>query len=79
MHLVTPIVCGVCIFYTTIGGLKAVVWTDALQFTVTLIAVFVVFFLGINSLGGFGEVWWKAVEGHRLDSIVEYVPNEAYS
>uniref|UniRef100_A0A2S2QKM3 Sodium-coupled monocarboxylate transporter 1 n=1 Tax=Sipha flava TaxID=143950 RepID=A0A2S2QKM3_9HEMI len=31
VHTVTKIICSVCIFYTTIGGLKAVVWTDAIQ------------------------------------------------
>lgn len=26
VHLITPIVCIVCIFYTCVGGMKAVVW-----------------------------------------------------
>ncbi|XP_015432992.1 PREDICTED: sodium-coupled monocarboxylate transporter 2-like [Dufourea novaeangliae] len=36
LHLVAPIICIVCIFYTTIGGLKAVVWADTIQMIVTL-------------------------------------------
>lgn len=67
LHLITPIICGVCIFYTTIGGLKAVVWTDTLQFTVTLGAVTTILFLGVKATGGFGNVWRKAIEGGRLD------------
>lgn len=59
--------CGVCIFYTTIGGLKTVVWTDTLQFTVTFGALIAVFVLGINSSGGIVEIWNKAVENQRLD------------
>ncbi|XP_044267363.1 sodium-coupled monocarboxylate transporter 2-like [Tribolium madens] len=67
LHLVTPVICAVCIFYTTIGGLKAVVWTDTLQFTVTLGAVTTVLVLGIKATGGFSNVWQKAVDGKRLD------------
>lgn len=66
LHLVTPIVCAVCIFYTTIGGLKAVVWTDALQFGVMIGAIVGVFYMGITSAGGFGEVWTKASDGGRV-------------
>ncbi|XP_044269102.1 sodium-coupled monocarboxylate transporter 2-like [Tribolium madens] len=67
VHLIAPAVCAVCIFYTTIGGLKAVVWTDTLQFTVTVGAIITVFILGVKSAGGFLQVWNKAVEGQRLD------------
>lgn len=31
VHLITPLVCLVCIFYTCVGGLKAVVFTDCIQ------------------------------------------------
>jgi sodium-coupled monocarboxylate transporter 8/12 len=67
VHFITPVVCGICIFYTTIGGLKAVVWTDTLQFTVTVGAIATVSVLGVKSAGGFMEVWNKALEGERLD------------
>lgn len=71
VHYIVPIVCGVCIFYTTIGGLKAVVWTDTLQFTITLGAVITTFILGCKATNGLGNVWRKSIEGHRLD-IFEY-------
>lgn len=67
VHYITPVICGVCIFYTTIGGLKAVVWTDTLQFTITVGAILTVLVLGAAEAGGFLHVWNKAVEGHRLD------------
>lgn len=67
VRYITPIICGICVFYTTIGGLKAVVWTDTLQFTITLGAVITTFILGCMATGGFGNVWRKSVEGHRLD------------
>lgn len=67
VHYITPVVCGICIFYTTLGGLKAVVWTDTLQFTITIGAVLTVFGIGVKSAGGIGPIWEKAIQGHRLD------------
>lgn len=31
IHTITPIVMTICIFYTCLGGIKAVVWTDVIQ------------------------------------------------
>ncbi|GJQ68440.1 hypothetical protein Trydic_g17026 [Trypoxylus dichotomus] len=73
-HLITPIVCGVCIFYTTLGGLKAVVWTDALQFIVMVGALLVVLAIGIVSVGGFGVIFERSYEGRRLDIIFDIDP-----
>lgn len=67
IHMITPIVCVVCIFYTTIGGLKAVVWTDTLQFTVMVAAMVVVLYLGIKSAFGLQNIFRIAYEGGRLD------------
>ncbi|KAH1002847.1 hypothetical protein HUJ04_008884 [Dendroctonus ponderosae] len=64
---ISIIISTICVFYTTIGGLKAVVWTDAIQFSITIGASVLVFFLGLNSVGGFGEVIRIANEGNRLD------------
>lgn len=64
---ISIIICTVCVFYTTIGGLKAVVWTDAIQFTITIGASILVFFLGLKSVGGFGVVWQEALDSGRLD------------
>ncbi|CAH0547672.1 unnamed protein product [Brassicogethes aeneus] len=74
VHLITPVVCGVCIFYTTIGGLKAVVWTDTLQFTVTVGAMVTVFYLGLQSTGGIANVFYESLEGNRLD-LFNFDPN----
>ncbi|XP_074029664.1 sodium-coupled monocarboxylate transporter 1 isoform X2 [Leptinotarsa decemlineata] len=67
VHIITPIVCGICIFYTTIGGLKALVWTDTLQFSLTVAALLFISFLGFRANGGVGEVFKKSYEGGRLD------------
>lgn len=44
----------------------SVVWTDVLQATVMIGSVVIVAVLGINSSGGLGEVWNRAVEGKRI-------------
>ncbi|XP_018319368.1 sodium-coupled monocarboxylate transporter 1 [Agrilus planipennis] len=67
LHLVTPVVCIVCIFYTTLGGLKAVVWTDTVQTVVMFGALITVMIMGIVSVGGFEEVWSRSQEGGRID------------
>ncbi|XP_046738917.1 sodium-coupled monocarboxylate transporter 1-like [Diprion similis] len=66
LHYIALIIGLVCIFYTTVGGLKAVVWTDTIQFTVTVITLFTVLILGIISIGGFQEIWRISEEGGRI-------------
>lgn len=63
--------CSICIFYTTIGGLKAVVWTDTLQFLATGGALLAVLALGIISAGGIKNIMKISWKGQRLD--FEYV------
>ncbi|KAF5277491.1 hypothetical protein FQR65_LT03828 [Abscondita terminalis] len=69
IYAITIVVCLVCIFYTSIGGLKAVVWTDTLQSASMYLSVMVIFCLGIYSAGGFGNVWHESVKGQRLDVL----------
>ncbi|XP_076751553.1 sodium-coupled monocarboxylate transporter 1 [Xylocopa sonorina] len=66
LHLITPTICIVCIFYTTIGGLKAVVWADTIQMTITMGSLFAVFTLGLITVGGVFETWRVAEEGRRI-------------
>ncbi|KAF2901937.1 hypothetical protein ILUMI_04250 [Ignelater luminosus] len=72
LHVIAPIVCIVCVFYTTIGGLKAVVWTDTLQTMAIAASMVTVFYLGISSVGGLTNIWEKAGEGHRLDDLLDF-------
>ncbi|XP_049814227.1 sodium-coupled monocarboxylate transporter 1-like [Schistocerca nitens] len=74
VHLITPLVSAVCIFYTMLGGLKAVVWTDFLQSGITLAAFIAVLVMGLVGAGGFSEVWRAASEGGRAD-ILEMTPD----
>ncbi|CAH4038340.1 unnamed protein product [Pieris brassicae] len=67
LHLITPIVCLVCIFYTTLGGIKAVVWTDTLQTILMYFGVIFIVIYGTWRIGGVGEVMRINEEGDRLE------------
>jgi Na+/proline symporter len=66
LHIISPIICAICIFYTTVGGLRAVVWTDTLQFVMMMFAIVMVIFLGLADVGGFSKMWQTAENGGRL-------------
>lgn len=67
IYKLAPIICAICIFYTTFGGLKAVVWSDALQSIFTMGSVTVVLILGIISVGGISKLIEINEEGERLE------------
>ncbi|XP_042547263.1 sodium-coupled monocarboxylate transporter 2 [Dipodomys spectabilis] len=56
----------VCTFYCTVGGLKAVVWTDAFQMVVMIGGFLSVLIQGSAKAGGFHNVWEQAKNGSRL-------------
>ncbi|XP_063915705.1 sodium-coupled monocarboxylate transporter 2-like [Zophobas morio] len=60
------VLCLICVFYTSIGGFKTVVWTDFLQFGVIMISLVTLYVIGLNVSGGFSTVWNRALEGERL-------------
>ncbi|CAL4136182.1 unnamed protein product, partial [Meganyctiphanes norvegica] len=64
----------VCIFYTTIGGMKAVLWTDTVQVILMYAAMMLVIFNGMVDEGGFTEVWEKNVNGSRVE-LINWDPN----
>ncbi|XP_072048595.1 sodium-coupled monocarboxylate transporter 1-like [Amphiura filiformis] len=60
--------CGlVCTFYCTIGGIKAVIWTDVFQVCVMLVGFTMVIVKGSIDVGGLGEVWRISQDGGRID------------
>ncbi|XP_077488579.1 sodium-coupled monocarboxylate transporter 2-like [Amblyomma americanum] len=56
----------VCTFYTAIGGIKAVVWTDVVQMVLIYVGYIMVIVSGLYHLGGFGNMWRIAGDGGRL-------------
>ncbi|KAH6938034.1 hypothetical protein HPB50_006529 [Hyalomma asiaticum] len=57
----------VCTFYTSIGGMRAVVWTDVFQIALMFGSMIVVVLRGTIDLGGLGYVFDRAQEGGRLE------------
>lgn len=66
LHIITCATGMICIFYTTVGGLKAVVWTDTLQFLLMIGGLVCVIVLGLTEIGGIEHVWATADAGGRL-------------
>uniref|UniRef100_A0A1B0CA85 Sodium/solute symporter n=2 Tax=Lutzomyia longipalpis TaxID=7200 RepID=A0A1B0CA85_LUTLO len=67
VHLITPLVCIVCIFYTCVGGLKAVVWTDVVQTFLMFGAIILVMIKGTKDIGGMGVLWDRAMDSGRIE------------
>lgn len=57
----------ICTFYTSIGGLKAVVWTDVFQVCIMTAGLLAVVIQGSIRLGGLREAWKIAESRDRID------------
>lgn len=66
LYIITVILGLLCIWYTAIGGIKAVVWTDALQYILITGSGIVIMIVGLKSVGGFENVWKALDRGGRL-------------
>ncbi|KAH8313670.1 hypothetical protein KR067_009996, partial [Drosophila pandora] len=67
IHLINIMVSSICIFYTMLGGIKAVVWTDVVQGSIMLLSVVSVGVLGTIRTGGVSTVLDYASQGGRLN------------
>ncbi|UJR11172.1 hypothetical protein I4U23_015353 [Adineta vaga] len=56
----------ICTFYSSVGGMKAVIWTDVLQVSIMLIGLLSAIIQGLITLGGFGPVFSIASKGGRI-------------
>ncbi|CAG5120028.1 unnamed protein product [Candidula unifasciata] len=56
----------VCTFYTSIGGIRAVVWTDAFQLIVVWAGLLALLIKGAVDAGGWTNVWKVSKNGSRL-------------
>jgi len=58
---------GFTTFYTTLGGMKAVIWTDVIQFAVVSSGVFLIFYKTISQIkGGIPAAYHAALEAGKL-------------
>lgn len=74
VYISVSLICFVCIFYTTLGGMKAVLWTDALQALIMYGSMIFIIAYGAVDYGGFEAVWNKNVEGGRAQ-LIDFDPN----
>ena len=68
IHKITPLVVAICIFYTCLGGLKAVVWTDVVQITIMYGTLLLIAIKGTMNVGGISEVIEKNIESGRFEA-----------
>ncbi|NXK15146.1 SC5A5 protein, partial [Herpetotheres cachinnans] len=57
----------ICTFYTTIGGMKAVIWTDVFQVFVMLSGFIAIIIRGVLLVGGPARVLGIAANGSRVN------------
>ncbi|XP_011686228.1 PREDICTED: putative sodium-dependent multivitamin transporter [Wasmannia auropunctata] len=57
----------VCAFYSSIGGIKAVLITDVFQGFLMFAAVFMIIGTAAYDVGGLGQIWEIAKQGQRLE------------
>ncbi|XP_078051192.1 sodium-coupled monocarboxylate transporter 1 [Augochlora pura] len=67
VHIVTPFVCIVCIFYTCVGGIRAVVWTDFIQTFIMFGSMLLIIIKGTSDVGGLSVVVRRNLESGRLE------------
>lgn len=68
IHTITPIVMSICIFYTCVGGIKAVVWTDVIQMILMYGVTILIAIKGTMSVGGFSVVIDRNFESGRFEA-----------
>ncbi|XP_017144821.1 sodium-coupled monocarboxylate transporter 1 isoform X7 [Drosophila miranda] len=67
IYVITPIVCIICTFYTCVGGLKAVIWTDVIQSFVMFGSILAVCIKGTYDVGGLPVVLQRNEDSGRLN------------
>ncbi|XP_059622980.1 sodium-coupled monocarboxylate transporter 2-like [Phlebotomus argentipes] len=66
LYVIAATITVLCIVYTAIGGIKAVVWTDVFQLVLILTSSIVIMIVGFNNVGGMRNVWEALDRGGRL-------------
>lgn len=68
INTISIIIASVCIFYTCLGGMKAVVWSDLLQGFFMHGVMLLIIIKGTINVGGFAAVIQKNLEGGRIEA-----------
>lgn len=67
IHLITPITCISCIFYTCVGGMKAVIYTDVVQSIMMFGAMLLVIIKGTLKIGGLNVMISRNIDSGRIE------------
>ncbi|XP_011686242.1 PREDICTED: putative sodium-dependent multivitamin transporter isoform X2 [Wasmannia auropunctata] len=57
----------VCAFYSSLGGIRAVLITDVFQCLLMFVAIFLIIGTAANDVGGLEQIWEIARQGQRLE------------
>jgi solute carrier family 5 (sodium-coupled monocarboxylate transporter), member 8/12 len=68
IFIITPVVMTVCVFYTCLGGIKAVIWTDVIQIVIMYGVMVLIIVKGTASVGGLGVVLERNWESGRFEA-----------
>lgn len=68
--ILVPLVVVIAIVYTLLGGIKAVIWTDAIQMVVVFFAVIMVVITALNGIGlSFFDTMRIGADNNKLDLL----------
>lgn len=56
--------CGIVIVYATIGGMRAVIWTDVIQFATLAVGIPLTLYFGVREAGGLAAIREALPAGH---------------
>lgn len=68
IHIITPVVMTVCVFYTCLGGIKAVIWTDVIQIVIMYGVMVLIIVKGTLSVGGLSVVLERNWDSERIEA-----------
>lgn len=68
IFIITPVVMTVCVFYTCLGGIKAVIWTDVIQIVIMYGVMFLIMIKGTANVGGLGVVLERNWNSGRFEA-----------
>ncbi|CAF0771742.1 unnamed protein product [Adineta ricciae] len=73
--------CGlICTIYTSIGGMKAVIWTDVTQTILMFLGVILSMIIGFRNSGGISNVFKIVADGNRIQlSTISIDPSIRYT
>ncbi|XP_031621524.1 sodium-coupled monocarboxylate transporter 2-like [Contarinia nasturtii] len=67
VHVVNVIVCYICVLYTALGGLKAIISIGCVHAIILTLSIVAIASLGVYHVG-LDEIWSRSVVGGRIDT-----------